>query len=283
MRRAKGSRGVVSWYTPENDPYEPERLRLMGGLRQAIRGHQLLLHYQPKIDLATRRTVGVEALVRWNHPDQGVLAPARFVGFAEQTGQIRALTSWLLRAGLDEYVSWQGNGIELDLCLNLSARNLLDEELPSEIEGCLGELGIDQPRLTFEITESAILSDPQRARGILERLSGMGMRIAIDDFGTGYSSLSHLKVLPVEELKIDKAFVLSMAEDENDAAIVRSTIDLAHHLGLKATAEGVESETVLDLLHDLGCDMAQGYLMGRPMPPQQLRDWLQSSPWAGGG
>ncbi len=278
MHQEQGSRGVISFYTTEEDPYQPARLSLISSLRAAIREGQLVLHYQPKIHLASRSTVGVEALVRWNHPQRGLLSPDTFISLAEQTGQMRALTFRLLEISLREYASWQHNGVALQLCLNLSARNLLDEDLPDQLLAHLRKEGVRADGLTFEITESAILQDPRRALGILERLTAMGAKVAIDDFGTGYSSLSHLRVLPVHELKIDKSFVIRMVEDENDAVIVRTTIDLAHNLGLKVTAEGVETNAVLNHLLSLDCDMAQGFLIARPMPSELLQQWLRVAP-----
>jgi diguanylate cyclase (GGDEF)-like protein len=276
---AKGSRGIVSVYRTSDDPFQPKRLALISGLRAGLRANELVLHFQPKIDLSTGKTVGAEALVRWNHPQQGFLAPALFISLAEQTGQIQALSDWLLREAISQYASWQREGINLSLAMNLSPRNLQSEQLADRVEALLDERGIKRPNLTFEITESAILQDPIRARTNLDRLARLGIEVAVDDFGTGYSSLSNLKLLPVHELKIDKSFVIEMAHDTNDAAIVRSTIDLAHNLGLKVTAEGVETEAVCDRLVGLGCDMAQGFFLARPMPASNLRHWIRESPW----
>jgi diguanylate cyclase (GGDEF)-like protein len=279
MDPGEGARGAVSFYSPDADPFEPKRLSLISDLRRGIDHGQLVLHYQPKIDLAAGCTVGVEALVRWQHPQFGLLGPDRFVRLAEQTGQIRAMTSWLLEEGIRELASWREFQIELDLCLNLTVRDLLDEDLPFEVGALLEQKGLQQARLTFEMTESAILRDPGRARRSLERLAGMGVKLAIDDFGTGYSSLSHLRFLPVKELKIDKSFVINMMGDGNDAAIVRSTIDFGHNLGLTVTAEGIEDEQILEMLCGLGCDQAQGFLIGRPMPSDALLTWLDQTSW----
>ncbi len=278
MHQAVGSRGVISFFAAEDDPYQPERLGLVSSLRAAIRQGQLVLHYQPKVDLVSGATVGAEALVRWNHPSRGLLGPDEFIGLAEQTGQMRGLTARLLEISMEEYARWEREGLGLEMSLNLSARNLLDEDLPDEVGSFLERQGLHGDRLTFEITESAFLQDPERARGILTRLTAMGAKVAIDDFGTGYSSLSHLRILPVHELKIDKSFVINMVADDNDAVIVRSTIDLAHNLGLKVTAEGVETGAVLDRLVALSCDMAQGFLIARPMPAPQLEEWLRQPP-----
>ncbi len=279
LRAARVSRGLVTFYQPENDPYQPQRLELISSLRRAIREGELELYYQPKLDLEARRVIGAEALMRWHHPSLGLLQPETFITLAEQTGQMRALTSQLIRFALEEMARWHDAGLVLQMCINLSARNLVDDELPDEMSAIMTQLGVDCRSLTLEITESALLRDPARARRVLDRLAAMGATVAVDDFGTGYSSLSHLRVLPVDELKIDKSFVINMADDDNDAMIVRSTIDLAHNLGLKVTAEGVETAAALELLCSLRCDMAQGYLMGRPMPSAEFQVWLRSSPW----
>jgi EAL domain-containing protein (putative c-di-GMP-specific phosphodiesterase class I) len=280
MHWAKGARGVVSVYRRCDDPFEPRRLSLISGLRHAIRHGELRLHFQPKVDLATRRVVGAEALVRWHHPQLGWLPPDTFIDLAEQTGQIHALTGWLLRECIAQYAAWQREGLPLALSLNLSARNLQSDQLIAEVTALIENSGLVRPRLVFEITESAILQDPTRARATLEHLAQLGIEVAVDDFGTGYSSLANLKVLPVHELKIDKSFVMHMAQDQNDAMIVRSTIDLAHNLGLRVTAEGVESEAVLQQLVALGCDMAQGYFVAPPMSGADLREWLAGSTWS---
>jgi EAL domain-containing protein (putative c-di-GMP-specific phosphodiesterase class I) len=273
MVYAKGSRGLVSLYTSEADPFQRRRLSLAGGMRQAIRSGQLVLHYQPKIDLHGGAVVAAEALMRWQHPEHGLLAPGSFIGLAERTGLIRGLTRWLLRAGLEQCAEWRTRGLELGLSVNLSARNLLEDDLPDELESLLEKLQVEPSKLTLEITESAILQDPERAMGTLARLAELGVDVAIDDFGTGYSSLTHLRLFPVRELKIDKAFVINMTSNENDEVIVRSTIDLAHNLGLKATAEGVENEQARDRLLAMGCDMAQGFFLARPMPVEELVQW----------
>jgi predicted signal transduction protein with EAL and GGDEF domain len=280
LRSVGGGRGVISVYDPTIDPFRPERLLLMGRLRRAISDNELVVHYQPKINLAAGGTIGVEALVRWQHPHYGLLAPDRFIGLAEQSGQIRGLTLWVLEAAARDLAALAASGRPLELCVNLSARSLLDEDLAEVIGPALAPAFEARGGVTFEVTESVILGDPVRADRTLRRLAGMGARIAIDDFGTGYSSLSHLRLLPVGELKIDKSFVLGAADDANDAAIVRSTIGLAHSLGLVATAEGVENERALELLRVAGCDMAQGFFMGRPMPVDHLHSWLQTSPWS---
>jgi diguanylate cyclase (GGDEF)-like protein len=279
LQRAKALRGGVALYSREADPYEPQRVTMAGSLKQAIRGGELVLFYQPKVHLTRGVAVEVEALVRWAHPQLGLLEPACFIDVAERTGQIRGLTRALMDAALAQAVAWQAVGLDLRMSLNLSPRSLLDGDLPVAVAKATAAAGLDGRGLTVEITESALLQEPGRARLVLERLAAQGVRVAIDDFGTGYSSLSHLKHLPVSELKIDKSFVTGMVRDADDGAIVRSTIDLAHNLGLEVTAEGVESPAVWESLLALHCDLAQGYLLGRPMPAPDLVRWMRESPW----
>jgi len=279
LHSGRGSRGLVAIYDPTDDPYEPGRVRLITGIRQAIRDDRLVVHYQPKINLAQGTTVGLEALIRWDHPEHGILAPDTFISIAEQTGLVRPLGRWLFRRVLTEQARLRDEGSDLEVSINLSTRNLMDESLPDQFMEEVVAHGLDWPRVTLEITESSILKDPQQAQSILERLSTMGMEVAIDDFGTGYSSLMLLKLLPVRELKIDRSFIIDMGGKDDDDLIVRSIIDLAHALDLRVTAEGVENESALTRLTHLGCDMAQGFYMARPMPYAALRDWLCDSPW----
>jgi diguanylate cyclase (GGDEF)-like protein/PAS domain S-box-containing protein len=264
-------------YTPDQDEYSPARLSLIGELRRDIRAGCLTLHYQPKVSLATGRVDSVEALVRWQHPERGLVSPAQFISLAEHTGLIRPLTQWVLRAALEQCRAWRDDGLSLGVAINLSARNLHDARLPAAVARLLNGLDLDPSLLRLEVTESAVMTDPARATRILSRLHGMGVHIAIDDFGTGHSSLGYLKRLPVDEIKIDKSFVLDMTADADDAFIVRSVIDLGHHLGLTVVAEGVESAEALDRLAELGCDLAQGYVLARPMPAESLLGWLQEA------
>jgi diguanylate cyclase (GGDEF)-like protein len=282
LHHAKSARGGVAFYTRESDPYDPQRLMLVSSLRQGVRSGELVLFYQPKVDLTRGVAVEVEALVRWAHPQLGLLEPAAFIGLAEKTGQIRGLTAALLAEVVRQGAAWQAAGLDLRVGLNLSARNLLDGHLPEAVAEAAAGAGLDGRCLTLEITESALVQEPARARAILERVAAHGVRVAIDDFGTGYSSLSHLKHLPVSELKIDKSFVIGMVNDADDGVIVRSTIDLAHNLGLEVTAEGVESPAVWESLLALRCDLAQGFLLGRPMPAADLDRWMRESPWGRG-
>jgi diguanylate cyclase (GGDEF)-like protein len=266
-------------YTSEADGHSPRRLGLMGQLRHAIEQDEMVLHYQPKLDLKTKRTTEMEALVRWQHPEFGLIPPDQFIVPAEKTGLIKPLTQWILGKVLRECHNCHQAGMEISAAVNLSRRNLHDPELPDQVAHALENCDIPPGRLVLEITESAIMANPARAMEILTRLSDMGVRLSIDDFGTGYSSLASLRKLPVNEIKIDRSFVKDMAVNEDDAMIVRLTIELAHNLSLKVVAEGVEDQLTLDRLAALGCDSAQGYYICRPLPVEGLKRWLKDSPW----
>jgi diguanylate cyclase (GGDEF)-like protein len=261
-------------YSPEQDHYSPDRLALVGELRRALEGKELVLHYQPQLAVSTGEVQSVEALVRWQHPDHGLLSPERFLPLAEHTGLIRPLTRYVLDAALRQARAWRDEGRDIGVAVNLSARDLLDINLPDEVRDLLIKWRIDAGRLELEVTESTLLTDPARAGLVLDRLSALGVRVAIDDFGTGYSSLNYLKRLPVDVLKIDKTFVQNLAASEHDAVIVRSTIDLGHNLGLRVVAEGVESQEIWDSLAALGCDTAQGYHISRPIDAAAVSEWL---------
>jgi EAL domain-containing protein (putative c-di-GMP-specific phosphodiesterase class I) len=235
-----------------------------------------VLHYQPLVELETRRIIGVEALVRWDHPTLGHLPPFEFIPLAERSGLIGPLSQFVLEAAISQNAAWQAEGIVLRTAVNLSVRNLSDLELPRVVAGLLQSAGIGADCLDLEITESTIMADPERAMTVLEPLSRMGVRLAIDDFGTGYSSLAYLRQLPLSVLKIDKSFVGHMTDSENDSIIVRSTIDLAHNLGLEVIAEGVEDEATAVRLLELGCPLAQGYHFSRPAPPDQITPLLRA-------
>jgi diguanylate cyclase (GGDEF)-like protein len=263
-------------YTRERDAYSPDRLTLLTELRRAIDRGQLVLHYQPKVDLRTREIHGVEALVRWKHPERGMVPPDEFIPPAQKTGVIGPLTMFVLDEALRQCRTWALQGLDLCVAVNLSTRNLLDVHLPDTVGELLSRWEVHPSLLELEITESTILADPVRAMQILSRLDEMGVRLAIDDFGTGYSSLAYLKRLPVDELKIDKSFILGMEESENDAVIVRSTIDLGRNLGLRVVAEGVETSTAWNRLASLGCDIAQGYYLSRPIPASELTEWVRA-------
>ncbi|MFP5409390.1 MAG: putative bifunctional diguanylate cyclase/phosphodiesterase [Gammaproteobacteria bacterium] len=280
MYVAKRSGKGYAVYTPEQEHSNRHDLSLKSELREAIQSGQLVLYYQPQIDHRSQRVVGLEALVRWNHPQRGFLGPDSFIPLAEDAGLIGPLTHWVLRTALQAQLLLQRSGFPLDMAVNLSARNLQDTNLAAGVQALLDEIGVDAKYLTLEITESAVMGNTSDALAILTELDRMGVSIAIDDFGTGYSSLAYLKRLPVDKLKIDKSFVLDMETNDNDAVIVRSTIDLAHNLGLRVIAEGVETQDTWDTLDVLGCDCSQGFLMGKPMPSETLITWLRDAPYS---
>jgi diguanylate cyclase (GGDEF)-like protein/PAS domain S-box-containing protein len=279
MYMAKKGPSGVAVYDSAKDHNSLRHLALSGELRQAIETDQLSFHYQPKIDLRRRRVCGVEALVRWQHPKQGAIPPDEFVSQAERTGLIQKLTHWGLNEAIRQLAGWRALGLDLGLAVNLSAANLLQDSLPDLIEDFLGTWEVAPGHLTLEITENAIMVDPERALEVAKRLNAIGVRLSIDDFGTGYSSLAYIKRLPVDELKVDKSFVMQMDEDKNDAVIVRSTIELAHSLGLVVVAEGIEKDVHIELLDKLACDVGQGFFISHPLPPDQLIRWLGETDW----
>jgi diguanylate cyclase (GGDEF)-like protein/PAS domain S-box-containing protein len=279
MYSAKQSSSGYAVYISEHDRHSPRRLALMGELRHAIERKEFILYYQPKVDLKTRRTIGVEALIRWKHPQHGLIQPDEFITLAEHTGFIKQLTFWVLSDALRQWHVWHQSGIDLPVAVNLSARNLQDLQMPDQFTELLRVTDVPPSQLKLEITESAIMADPARAMEILKRLRALDIRFSIDDFGAGYSSLGYLKKLPVDEVKVDKSFVMAMAASPDDVVIVRSTIDLAHNLGLRVVAEGVESQETLDRLAAMGCDAAQGFYLSRPIPAEELTHWLTESPW----
>ncbi len=268
----RGQRGVVV-YDSALDTSSEASLSLLSELRRAVEHEQLRLYLQPKISLVTGDVVGAEALVRWQHPERGLVPPMKFIPFAEQTGFIRELTGWMIERSARVLQQLHAAGLPLKLSVNLSTRDLLDQDLPSKLQRLVGAHRIDPAMLCLEITESAIMDDPQRALQTLERLHTMGFRLSIDDFGTGYSSLAYLKRLPVDELKIDQSFVSNMEHDLDDAKIVRSTVDLAHNLGLTVVAEGVETPKAWAMLRALRCDEVQGYFVAKPMPEALFAAW----------
>jgi diguanylate cyclase (GGDEF)-like protein/PAS domain S-box-containing protein len=261
-------------YDATQDPYSTERLALLSDMGEAIRAGEMRVHYQPRISLADGRVRGFEALVRWEHPRLGLLAPSRFVPLAELSDVIRPLTFWVLRAALRQQREWRDAGRDTRIAVNLSARHLMDESCATQIERLLITHGVAPSALELEITESAIIHDPERARVTLERIRALGVHLAIDDFGTGFSSLVHLRRLPINALKIDVSFVKAMLASPADRAIVESTIHLAHDLGLTVVAEGVENEATREALRAQGCDEGQGFAIGRPMPEVEATAWL---------
>jgi diguanylate cyclase (GGDEF)-like protein len=278
MYVAKADHSGVELYETAQDQHSVQRLALAGELRRAIENDELVLHYQPKIDVATGRVVGAEALCRWQHPSLGLIMPDEFVPMAEHTGLITPLTKQVFNIALQQVSRWRAQGQRLSIAINLSARSFLDSQLLDDIPELLAVWRVDPALLELEITESMIVGDPERARAVLQRLNELGITLAIDDFGTGYSSLAYLKQLPVDEIKIDKSFVLQMSGNANDETIVRSIIDLAHNLDLRAVAEGVEDQGIMNRLTELGCDVAQGYHISRPLPAERFEQWMASFP-----
>ncbi len=279
MYVAKHDQCGLAIYHPDLDQHSIAQLMLMNDLRCAVENEELELYFQPKIECCNRRVCGVEVLIRWNHPQRGMIPPDAFITLAEANGLMKSLTLWVLSTGLKQYQKWrgQGTGINFSISINLSTRNLHDPQFPRAVEDFLKEWDVKPESLEFEITESAVMADPDQALRVLNELDDIGVLLSIDDFGTGYSSLAYLKKLPVDEIKIDKSFVMNMVSDDSDAMIVRSTIDLAHNLGLNVIAEGVESREVLQILNELGCDKAQGYYICRPVPADRFIAWLHDS------
>jgi diguanylate cyclase (GGDEF)-like protein len=281
MYTAKRSGTGFAVYSPEQDQYSPARIGLGGELRQAIEHDGLSLHYQPKINLKTGRLDSVEALVRWPHPVRGFLSPGEFIPLAESTGLILPLSRWVLITALRQSRAWQDEGLDIRIAVNLSARLLQEANLVETIADLLAYHSVKPESLELEITESAVMADPAHALGLLRRLHEMGIQLSIDDFGTGYSSLAYLHRLPVNEVKIDKSFVVGLSGGSDGATIARSIIDLGHNLGLIVVAEGVEDEATYQLLAGMACDLAQGFYLSRPVPPQDLAAWTKSLPWQG--
>ncbi|HSD76800.1 MAG TPA: EAL domain-containing protein, partial [Solirubrobacteraceae bacterium] len=274
MYEAKRVRTGHEVYLPARDRHSRDRLALIGELHAGIDSGQLVLHYQPKAELAGGAVHGVEALVRWDHPTRGLLAPGHFLPLAEQSGLTRALTAFVLDRALDD-IGAPGGAPGLTVAVNLGPADLLDVGLPSEVARVLERRGVAAERLKLEVSEDVIMADPERTLDVLARLREIGVGLALDDFGAGQSSLAHLRRLHVDELKIDRSFVLEVAESPRDAAIVRTTIELGRRLGLRVVAEGVTTRAAWDLLAGCRCDDAQGYYVAPPMPLPELRTWLE--------
>ena len=268
--------GLCVYDTSLND-HSPGRLGLLGQLRRAIDNGELVLHFQPKIALPGTRVCGVEALVRWQHPQRGLIPPGDFIPLAERTPLIRPLTRYVISAALEQCARWRAQGRDLNVAVNVSTRNLLDEHFVDEVCELLDMWQVPASCLELEVTESAIMADPERARRLLARLVERGITLSIDDFGAGYTSLAQLKDLPVHQLKIDRSFIGPMAAHPRNGLIVRSVVELGHNLGLTTVAEGVEDAATRDSLSAMGCDIAQGYYLGRPMPVDQLEAWFTST------
>jgi diguanylate cyclase (GGDEF)-like protein len=275
MYLAKGEGASYAFYDDAADRHDARQLTLKADLHRAIERRELVLHYQPKAALCTGEISSVEALVRWQHPERGMILPDEFIPLAQQTSLIKPLALYVIDEALRQCVEWRKDGLTLAVAVNLSMRNLLDVNLAGDIGRLLERHGVVPGLLELEMTESSMLADPFRTKAVLDQLSSMGMRISIDDFGTGYSSLAYLKSLPVNEIKIDRSFVTDMLEDEGDSVIVSSTIELGRNLGLVVVAEGVETPAVWERLRALRCDVAQGYFLARPLPPRELAAWLQ--------
>jgi EAL domain-containing protein (putative c-di-GMP-specific phosphodiesterase class I) len=252
----------------------------MEDVRDAITRRELVLYYQPKLDIARREVTGVEALVRWQHPERGLLTPDRFLDLFEQSGLMGDLAMSVLEQAMNQQSLWARGDLDLSMAVNLSAANLSDENLPEKVAEVFDRLGVDPGNVVLEITEDSLMVDAQQSLDVLDRLHALGVELSVDDYGTGFSSLSYLRDLPVNELKLDRAFLAAAAEDDRAVAIIRSTIDLAHSLDMRIVAEGVETDANLELISELGCDYAQGYLLGRPAPASML---FPVSPAAGAG
>ncbi|MET0858062.1 MAG: GGDEF domain-containing protein [Telluria sp.] len=276
MSQVKRAMGGYAFYTQGQERECTRRLALMGDFHSAIGRGELQLYCQPKIDMKSRRVCGAEALVRWLHPVHGMMATTEFVLLAEQAGMIRPLTNWMLEAVVSQCHAWHAAGTPQAVALNLSVLDLYDPGFVDRVKGLVAESAIPPELLQFELTESAVMADPDSARNTLVALKNMGVKLFIDDYGTGYSSLSYLQKLPVDAIKIDQSFVIPMVASRDSAVIVSSTIELGHNLGLEVVAEGVETQAVWERLLALGCDVAQGYLMSRPIPASQLQAWEQN-------
>jgi diguanylate cyclase (GGDEF)-like protein len=275
MHEAKqGNRGLLV-FEPAMERHVEHGLTLLSDLRRAAEQHEFFLLYQPKLHLADGHCEAAEVLIRWRHPQRGIVPPDRFIPFAEQTGAIKAITRWVLEHALAQLARWQRLGWKLSLNINVSTRDLGQPDFPALVAQALLRAGVAAADLCLEVTESAIMDDPTQALRCLQALNEMGVRLSIDDFGTGYSSLAYLKKLPVQEIKIDRSFVADLDRDEADVTIVRSTIDMAHHMGLAVVAEGIETEAVSLRLRSFGCDQAQGYLYSRPLPAAEFIAWLE--------
>jgi diguanylate cyclase (GGDEF)-like protein len=277
LARACTRASRIHVYDAASDSVDATQLILLGQVRAAIEREEFVLHYQPKVDLGSRRITGVEALVRWEHPQRGLLAPAQFVPLVEHTALVGPLTLYVIERALQQMVSWRRVGVSVQMSVNLSARNLLDLELPGRIGELLGAHGVPAEMLTVEVTESAAMADPSRAVAVLEALREMGVCVSVDDFGTGNASIEYLAALPAQELKIDRSFITGILEDPRLEAIVRATVDLARNLGLSVVAEGIESAEVLEHVAALGCDVAQGYCISRPCAPEDLQRLLTAA------
>jgi EAL domain-containing protein (putative c-di-GMP-specific phosphodiesterase class I) len=275
LEHARREKRPLAAYAEALKPAARDQLSLLGELRHAVEHDELRLFFQPKIELKTGRVAGAEVLLRWQHPTRGLLSPADFIPFAEQTGFIRRLTRWTLDHAIAQGARWQQAGRALGLAVNISADDIADVRLDSRVASLLTRHQLPPALLTLEVTESGFIEDPTRALRMLDAIAALGVSLSIDDFGTGYSSLSHLARMPVHEVKIDRSFVQGLESDPEFASVVRSAIDMGHGLGLKVVAEGIETEEAAARLRDFGCDVAQGYLYAKPMPLPAFETWLE--------
>ena len=273
MYRAKELNSGFTMYSKGKDPHSKEKLELLGELHSAIENQEFILAYQPKIDINTGKIISAEALLRWNHPEKGKIPPDEFIPLAEQTYLIKPMTRWVLENAMLQQLIWEKQGIEISVAVNLSAKNLHDFNLPDTIHSLFLKHNFNPSRLLLEITETAIISDPEKAFAVLSQLSEMGIKISLDDFGKGYTSLSQLKSLPVSELKIDQSFITNMDLDRNSSMIVQAIINMSHNMGFQVVAEGVENESTFNLLKKFNCDIGQGYYFQKPMAPEEFSAW----------
>jgi diguanylate cyclase (GGDEF)-like protein/PAS domain S-box-containing protein len=277
MYAAKAANGGFATYKSSSDRHTPDRLALIGELRGALEREELVLYYQPQLALSTGGIIAVEALIRWQHPQRGLIPPDEFIPLVQETSLIKPLTHYVLDRALRQCRRWIDGGRPMRMAVNLAMRNLIDADLPADVADLLNLNRVAADLLVLEITESAVIADPMRTEAVLARLADMGVRLSVDDFGTGYSSLTYLTRLPVDEIKIDRSFVTNMNGSPDKEVVVRSTIDLARNLGKQVVAEGVETAEVLQRLGGLGCDLAQGYFVSRPLPVEELDAWLATS------
>ena len=277
MYSAKRSDTPYAFYDPGCEEHREEHLSLLSEIKRAIEMDELQLFYQPKVTLGDSSVLSVETLIRWQHPNRGLVPPDEFIPFAEQTGAIRLITRWVIANAAAQARSWGDQGLMIKMSLNISARDLLDSDFSAYVDKRLQESGVHPSMICMEITESALMEDPIKARRTVEELHNLGLSISIDDYGTGYSSLAYVKNLPVNELKIDREFIKNMIENEEDVAIVRSTIELGHNLGLKVVAEGIEREEEMQMLKDFGCDQAQGYLISKALTATDMEKWISNN------
>jgi diguanylate cyclase len=275
MYAAKEAGSGFEIYSPTFDRHSPHRLTLASQVRKAIENHEFTLHYQPQVRLTDHTMKGVEALIRWEHPERGLVMPDDFIPLVERTVLLRPLTTYVLEEALKQWHLWARRGFEMTVAVNVSARSLLDVTLSTTVDDMLRRWDVPPHALTLELTESFLMAESGRSLGVLSALSEVGVRWSIDDFGTGYSSLSHLKRLPIGEIKIDRTFVKNMADDANDAMIVGATIDLGRNLGLQVIAEGVEDPATAETLRIMGCELAQGYTFSRPVPARDIARILE--------